>query len=68
MTALLLSTILAADSVVPRLLFGIIVGGAVGAAIGNAKNRLALGLILGAVLGCIGWIIIAVIPKKDPGA
>ena len=47
-----------------RVLIGMIVGGAVGAAIGNAKGRLGLGAVLGALLGCIGWIIVAVLPKK----
>jgi uncharacterized membrane protein len=45
----------------------IIIGAVVGALIGNAKNRLVLGLVLGGLLGCIGWIIIALIPRKQPG-
>lgn len=53
------------DSIFPQVLIGIVIGGGVGALIGNAKNRMGLGLILGAILGCIGWIIIAVIPRKQ---
>ncbi len=60
-----IATILAADNApVLRLLVGIIIGGGIGAAIGNTKNRVGLGALLGALLGCIGWIIIAVLPKK----
>jgi hypothetical protein len=44
---------------------GLIVGGGVGFAIGSSKNRPVLGLLLGAGLGCIGWLIVALIPKKD---
>ncbi len=61
-----LALILAASGTSPaNILIGMVIGGAVGAAIGNSKGRLPLGLILGALLGCIGWIIIAVIPKKS---
>lgn len=60
-----IATVLAADNgAALRLLVGIIIGGGVGAAIGNTKNRVGLGAVLGALLGCIGWIIIAVLPKK----
>jgi hypothetical protein len=48
------------------VLVGIAVGGGIGAAIGSTKNRIGLGFILGAILGCIGWIVIAVMPKKLP--
>lgn len=47
-------------------LVGLLIGGGVGYLIGNSKNRPALGLVLGALLGCIGWIIVAVLPRKDP--
>jgi len=63
--SVLLASILAADSLLPRFVVGVVVGGAVGALIGNSKDRLALGLILGALLGCLGWLIIALIPRKS---
>ena len=44
---------------------GIVIGGVVGYFIGKSKNREVLGAVLGALLGCIGWIIIAVIPRND---
>jgi len=47
-------------------LVGIVIGAIVGYLIGNAKGRPGLGVILGALLGCIGWIIVAVIPRKNP--
>ena len=60
-----LATVLAASSVNGgSIIISMLIGGAVGAAIGNSKGRMPLGLVLGAFLGCIGWIIIAVIPKK----
>lgn len=48
------------------LVIGLVVGGGVGALIGSTKGRTGLGAILGALLGCIGWIIVLVLPKKDP--
>ena len=60
-----LAGILAADSLLPRFVIGVVVGGAVGALIGNTKDRMGLGLILGALLGCLGWLIIALIPRKS---
>lgn len=67
MLALIQATILAAESSIggAQIIISMLIGGAVGAAIGNSKGRLPLGLVLGAFLGCIGWIIIAVIPKKS---
>lgn len=62
---MLASLVLAADSYVPQVGLGLVVGGIVGLLIGNAKNRPLVGLLLGAILGCIGWIIIAVLPRKD---
>ena len=61
------TTLLAAESSYSggRIVVGMIIGAAIGAAIGNWKNRLLLGAVLGAFLGCIGWIIVAVIPKKS---
>jgi hypothetical protein len=41
-----------------------IIGGGVGGFIGYYKNRTVLGAVLGFFLGCLGWLIIAVIPKK----
>lgn len=69
MIALIQAAVLAAESSFGgiQILISIIIGGGVGAAIGNSRGRMPLGLILGALLGCIGWIIIAVIPKKQPG-
>ncbi|MCU1369063.1 MAG: hypothetical protein JWO77_257 [Ilumatobacteraceae bacterium] len=66
MIALIHAVVLAADSSFGgvQILVSMLIGGAVGAAIGNARGRMPLGLVLGALLGCIGWIIIAVIPKK----
>ena len=52
--------------VVATSLIGLLIGGGIGYLIGNSKGRPALGLILGALLGCIGWIIVAVIPRKRP--
>jgi len=46
------------------LVAGVIIGGGIGAGIGSFKNRILLGFVLGFFLGCLGWIIIAVIPKK----
>jgi hypothetical protein len=46
------------------LLVAIVVGGGAGAMIGMYKNRPLLGFILGFILGCLGWLIIALIPKK----
>jgi hypothetical protein len=43
---------------------GIVVGAVVGAIIGSFKGRTGLGLILGALLGCIGWLIVAILPRK----
>ena len=43
-----------------------LIGGLIGALIGSSKNRGVLGFFLGALLGCIGWIIIALIPRKNP--
>jgi hypothetical protein len=37
---------------------------AIGGFIGSMKNRMGLGLLLG-IFGCIGWLIIALIPKKE---
>lgn len=65
MIAFIQAAILAASGDASRYLFGMVIGALVGAAIGNWKNRLALGIVLGALLGCIGWIIVAVIPKKE---
>jgi hypothetical protein len=48
------------------VLVGVAIGGGIGAAIGSTKNRVGLGFVLGALLGCIGWIVIAVMPKKYP--
>ena len=63
---MLLSTVLAADSsLVPQVGIGLVIGAVVGALIGNAKNRVVLGLVLGAILGCFGWVIIALVPKKQ---
>ena len=62
---MLLSTVLADSSLVPQVGFGLVIGAVVGALIGNAKNRVVLGLVLGAILGCIGWVIIALVPKKQ---
>lgn len=66
MVALIQAVVLAAESSFggAQILVSMVIGGAVGAAIGNSRGRMPLGLILGALLGCIGWIIIAVIPKK----
>jgi hypothetical protein len=47
-------------------LFGVFVGAVVGGIIGSAKGRMGLGLILGALLGCLGWLIVALLPKKHP--
>jgi F0F1-type ATP synthase assembly protein I len=47
-------------------LVGILIGGGIGYLIGNSKGRPGLGVILGALLGCIGWIIVAIIPRKNP--
>jgi hypothetical protein len=44
---------------------GIIVGGVIGGLIGNTKNRVGLGVVLGALFWCIGWIIVAILPRKD---
>jgi len=62
-----LATVLAASSSfgIGPIFIGLIVGGAVGAVIGNTKGRMPLGLVLGALLGCIGWLIIALIPRKE---
>jgi hypothetical protein len=64
--AMQLATVLAASSGfgVGPILIGIIVGGGIGAVIRNTKGRMGLGLVLGALLGCIGWLIIALIPRK----
>lgn len=64
MTATILSTILAADGDVSRYLFGMVLGGLIGVLIGMWKKRPVLGAVLGAFLGCIGWVIVAVLPKK----
>ena len=37
----------------------------IGYLIGRRKGRAGLGAVLG-ILGCIGWIIVAVLPKKEP--
>jgi hypothetical protein len=47
------------------LLIGAVIGAGVGYAIGRAKERPGLGLVLGLFLGWIGWIIIAVIPRRS---
>jgi hypothetical protein len=47
-------------------LVGVLIGGGIGFLIGNSKNRPVLGLVLGALLGCIGWIIVAIVPRKSP--
>lgn len=41
-------------------------GAAIGYLIGKPKGQETLGLVLGAFLGCIGWLIVAFLPKK-PG-
>lgn len=46
------------------LLAGIVIGGGVGGIIGSFKRRTLLGFLLGFFLGCLGWIIIALIPRK----
>ncbi len=49
--------------IVLSLAFQFVLGGSIGFVIGKAKNRVALGVVLGALFGCIGWIILAVVPK-----
>ena len=44
---------------------GLIVGGVVGGLIGSTKNRVGLGVVLGALFWCIGWVIVAILPRKD---
>ncbi|MEK7866529.1 MAG: hypothetical protein AAB434_07575 [Planctomycetota bacterium] len=44
-------------------LVGMAIGAGVGYLIGKGKNREVLGAVLGAFLGCIGWIIVALLPK-----
>ena len=46
---------------------GTIIGAAVGYYIGTRKGRPVLGLAPGLVLSLIGWIIMLIIPKKQPG-
>ena len=68
MSATTFAVVLAESSVnISQVVVGMLIGGAIGAAIGNAKNRILLGTLLGVFLGCIGWIIMAVIPKKQSG-
>jgi len=45
---------------------GLVVGVLVGFLIGRAKGRPGLGALLG-IFGCIGWIIIAVLPRQGSG-
>ena len=45
-------------------LIGLFISVAIGGFIGSTKNRMGLGLFLG-IFGCIGWLIIALIPKKE---
>lgn len=47
-------------------LFGMFIGGLVGYLIGKSRDRAGLGIILGALLGCLGWIILLIIPRKQP--
>jgi hypothetical protein len=54
------------DFPITYLFANIVIGAAVGALIGNWRNRMGLGIVLGALLGCIGWLIVAVLPKKLP--
>lgn len=46
-------------------LFGMLVGGVIGYFIGASKDRGGLGAVLGALLGCLGWIIVAVLPRRQ---
>jgi hypothetical protein len=47
------------------LLIIVLVGGGIGAAIGYAKGRPLLGFFLGLLLSWIGWIIVAVLPRRE---
>jgi hypothetical protein len=47
-------------------LFWLMLGAAIGGIIGTRNGRMGLGIILGALLGCLGWIIVALLPKKHP--
>ncbi len=44
---------------------GIAIGAVVGYLIGKPRGRGPLGAVLGGLLGCIGWIIVAVLPRAD---
>lgn len=46
-------------------LVGVAIGAGVGALIGGMKNRTGLGAVLGGLLGCLGWLIIALIPRRS---
>ena len=62
------ATLAVASSVNPGfLLVGAAIGAAIGFLIGNRKQRPVLGLCLGLFLGFIGWIIIAIVPRKSGG-
>lgn len=61
MTALLAAEIVLNPG---TIVVSLVVGGLVGYFIGKAKGRAPLGAVLGAILGCVGWVIIAVIPRK----
>jgi hypothetical protein len=49
------------------LLIGVVLCGTIGCLIGRTRGRPILGLILGALFTWIGWIIIAVIPRRRVG-
>ncbi len=44
---------------------GIAIGAVVGYLIGKPRGRGPLGAVLGGILGCLGWIIVAVLPRAD---
>jgi uncharacterized membrane protein YdcZ (DUF606 family) len=43
----------------------LLIGGVVGAAIGFFKGRTAIGAVLGALLFIVGWMITALLKRKD---